>query len=53
MSNYEELCARVAKLEAQASNYPEIPDSSTSPSVATDEELLRLYGVATPCYHLE
>jgi hypothetical protein len=27
------------KLEAQASNYPEIPDSSTPPPVATDEEL--------------
>jgi len=34
-----ELRARVAKLEAQASNYPAIPDSSTPPTVATDEEL--------------
>jgi hypothetical protein len=34
-----ELRARVAKLEAHASNYPAIPDSSTPPPVATDEEL--------------
>lgn len=34
-----DLLARVAKLEAQASNYPEIPDSSTPPPVATDEEI--------------
>jgi hypothetical protein len=29
----------VEALEAQASNYPETPDSSTPPPVATDEEL--------------
>jgi hypothetical protein len=34
-----ELRARVEALEAQASNYPAIPDSSTPPPVATDEEL--------------
>ena len=34
-----ELRARVEALEAQASNYLEIPDSSTPPPVATDEEL--------------
>jgi hypothetical protein len=39
MDNYEELRARVEALEAQASNYPETPDSSTRPPVATDEEL--------------
>ena len=31
MDNYEELLARVEALEAQASNYPETPDSSTPP----------------------
>jgi hypothetical protein len=34
-----ELQARIELLEAQARNYPEIPDSSTPPPVATDEEL--------------
>jgi len=34
-----ELRARVEALEAQASNYLAIPDSSTPPSMATDEEL--------------
>jgi len=34
-----ELQARIEQLEAQARNYPEIPDSSTPPPVATDEEL--------------
>jgi hypothetical protein len=38
-----ELRARVAKLEAQASNYPAIPDSSTPPPVATDEELDKIW----------
>jgi hypothetical protein len=35
----------VAKLEAQAGNYPETPDSSTPPTVATDEELAPLLWV--------
>jgi hypothetical protein len=35
-----ELRARVEALEDQASNYPETPDSSTPPTVATDEELM-------------
>lgn len=26
---------------------------TTPPPPPTDEELLRLYGVATPCYHVE
>ena len=26
---------------------------ATPPPEPTDEELLRLYGVATPCYHVE
>jgi hypothetical protein len=34
-----ELRARVEALEAQGRNYPETPDSSTPPPVATDEEL--------------
>jgi len=34
-----ELRARVEALEAQAGNYPEIPDSSTPPPVATNREL--------------
>jgi len=38
-----ELRARVEALEAQASNYPEIPDSSTPPPVATDEEIWGLW----------
>ena len=38
-----ELRARVAKLETQASNYSEIPDSSTPPTVATDEELNKIW----------
>ena len=38
-----ELRDRVAKLEAQASNYPVIPNSSTPPPVATDEELRAAY----------
>jgi hypothetical protein len=38
-----ELRARVEALEAQASNYPETPDSSTPPPVATDEELDKLW----------
>jgi hypothetical protein len=38
-SCFLELRARVEALEAQASNYPEIPDSLTPPPVATDEEL--------------
>ena len=40
-----ELRARVKALEAQASNYPEIPDSSTPPPVATDEELKAMWNV--------
>jgi len=43
MDNYEELRARVEALEAQASNYPETPDSSTPPPVATDKELWGLW----------
>jgi hypothetical protein len=38
-----ELRARVEALEAQAGNYPEIPNSSTPPPVATDEELLEIW----------
>jgi hypothetical protein len=38
-----ELRARVEALEAQAGNYPEIPDSSTQPPVATDEELRAIW----------
>jgi hypothetical protein len=38
-----ELRARIEQLEAQASNYPETPDSSTPPPVATDEELDKLW----------
>jgi hypothetical protein len=38
-SCFLELRARVEALEAQARNYPEIPDSSTPPPVATDDEL--------------
>jgi hypothetical protein len=38
-----ELRARVIALEAQAGNYPVIPDSSTPPPVATDEELDKLW----------
>jgi len=38
-----ELRARIEQLEAQASNYPAIPDSSTPPPVATDEELWKLW----------
>jgi hypothetical protein len=34
-----ELRSRIEQLEAQAGNYPAIPDSSTPPPVATDEEL--------------
>jgi hypothetical protein len=34
-----ELRDRVMALEAQGRNYPETPDSSTPPLVATDEEL--------------
>jgi hypothetical protein len=45
-----ELRARVAKLEVQASNYPAIPDSSTPPPVATDEELRKIYSKRTSCY---
>jgi hypothetical protein len=54
MNNYMEtllrnLLARVAKLEAQASNYPAIPDSSTPPPVATDEELGKTYRNSVGC----
>jgi len=38
-----ELRSRIEQLEAQASNYPAIPDSSTPPSVATDQELSGLW----------
>jgi hypothetical protein len=38
-SCFLELRARVEALEAQGRNYPETPDSSTPPPVATDEEL--------------
>jgi hypothetical protein len=41
-----ELRARVEALEAQASNYPAIPDSSTPPPVATDEELRETWDTA-------
>jgi hypothetical protein len=40
-----ELRARIEQLEAQASNYPAIPDSSTPPPVATDEELNKIWNV--------
>jgi hypothetical protein len=40
------LCRLIdIRLEAQASNYPEIPDSSTPPPVATDEELRAAWNV--------
>jgi hypothetical protein len=42
-SCFLELRARVEALEAQASNYPEIPDSLTPPPVATDEDLWKLW----------
>jgi len=42
-SCFLELRARVEALEAKASNYPEIPDSSTPPPVATDEDLWKLW----------
>jgi len=38
-SCFLELRSRIEQLEAQASNYPAIPDTLTSPPVATDEEL--------------
>jgi hypothetical protein len=44
-----DLLARVAKLEAQASNYPETPDSSAPPLVATDEELLEIWNSERAC----
>ena len=44
-----ELRARVEALEAQASNYPAIPDSSTPPTVATDEELLKIWNSEKGC----
>jgi hypothetical protein len=44
-----ELRARVEALEAQASNYPETPDSSPPPPVATDEELLKLWNSERAC----
>jgi hypothetical protein len=40
-----ELRSRIEQLEAQASNYPAIPDSSTPPPVATDEELRAAWNV--------
>lgn len=44
-----ELRSRIERLEAQASNYPAIPDSSTPPSVATDEELLKIWNSEKGC----
>ena len=44
-----ELRARVMALEAQARNYPAIPDSSTPPPVATDEELGKTYRNSVGC----
>jgi hypothetical protein len=44
-----ELRARVEALEAQAGNYPAIPDSSTPPfvgPVATDEELAKTWNTS-------
>lgn len=38
-----ELRARVEALEAQVRNYPEIPDSSIPPPVATDKELRAIW----------
>jgi hypothetical protein len=38
-----ELRARVEALEAQAGNYPVIPDSSTLPPVAMNQELEQLF----------
>ena len=43
-----ELRARVEALEAQGSNYPAIPDSSTPPPMATDEELLEIWNSERP-----
>ena len=42
-SCFLELRARVEALEAQGRNYPETPDSSTPPPVATDEELDKIW----------
>jgi hypothetical protein len=42
-----ELRARVEALEAQGRNYPETPDSSTPPPVATDEELRDIVALAS------
>jgi hypothetical protein len=44
-----ELQARVVALEAQAGNYPAIPDSSTPPPVATDEDLGKTYRNSVGC----
>ena len=41
-----ELRSRIERLEAQASNYLAIPDSSTPPPVATDEELRDIWDCA-------
>lgn len=41
-----EIRDRLAALEAKVGDQPE-------PQGLTDEELLRFYGVATPCYHVE
>jgi hypothetical protein len=47
-SCFLELRARVEALEAQRSNYPAIPDSSTPPPMATDEELLEIWNSERP-----
>jgi len=47
-SCFLELRARVEALEAQGSNYPAIPDSSTPPPMATDEELLEIWNSERP-----
>jgi len=38
-----ELRSRIEQLEAQASNYPAIPDTSTPPPAPTDEELREMW----------
>ena len=42
-SCFLELRSRIEQLEAQASNYPAIPDTSTPPPAPTDEELREMW----------
>ena len=60
--NFRALCAELVTAFKDENTYTQRVEAldraraalaTPPPEAPTDEELLRLYGVATPCYHVE